>query len=138
MNILNTKIGKILSFDLTDYLVDKTVLMMTKIEDNKRQRTRLKLIEFKKSNGLTDEERLCPADSNCNHDFIKNVEVVSRNPGVNSIGEKCTVIKQKVTYIDESVKEFTIHMTLSSFIPDNFEDIYQRYCEDKNKVKKLT
>ena len=135
MNVLNTKIGKILSFDLADYLVDKAVIIMNRLEYKNTQKARLKLVEFKKNNGLTDEERLCPADSNCNHDFIKNIEIISHNPGINSIGERCTVIKQKVTYIDESVKEFTIHMTLSSFIPNSFEDIYKRRETDKDKVK---
>jgi len=122
MKILDTKFGKILTTDWIDVLVDKVVLNMYEKEQKKLRKQKQQLIELKKQNGLTDEERLCPIDDECNHDFIKDVEILGREPFYENGKRNGEIIHQKVTYIDESIKQFDIHMTLSSIpIPEDYK-----------------
>lgn len=92
------------------------------------------MIELKKINGLNEEERLCPIDDECDHDFIKSVEILGREPFYENGKRNGEIIHQKVTYIDESIKEFDIHMTLTSIpIPENY-----KIGENKPKQKTLS
>lgn len=134
MRILNTKIGKILTTDWIDVLVDRVTLNMYEKEQQKLKKQKQQLLEHKKKNGLTDEERLSPIDSNCDHDFIKSVEILEREPFYDNGKRNGEIIHQKVTYIDDSIKNFDIHMTLTAIpIPEDYKK-----CENKVKQKTLS
>lgn len=122
MSIINTKLGKILTTDWINVLVNKVALNMYKKEKQKLRKQKQQLINEKKKNGLTEEERLCSIDSNCDHDFIKSIEILGREPFYDNGKKHGEIIHQKVTYIDDSIKNFNIHQTLSGIpIPENYK-----------------
>lgn len=131
MKILNTKIGKIFTTDWIEVLIDNMIEKEKQRQTKEKQKQTKKLIKLKKKNGLSEEEKLAPCDSFCNHEYIENVEIVKREPFYNENGESGTIIYQKVTYIDSSVKSFQIYMTLSGLpIPEKYE-------QNKKKINKI-
>ena len=114
MKILETKIGRILATDWIEVLMDKMIF-----DEEEKQRTRK--IKLKKRIGLTDEERLCPASDECDSDLIKNVETLEVKPYYEDGKIRGNSIHQRVTYIDESVKEFNFVITLTAIpVPENY------------------
>ena len=71
---------------------------------------------------MLEEERLCPADYECNPDFIKDIEILKEEKSFDENGNYVNVVYQKVTYIDGSIKNFNIRTTLSCLpIPDGYK-----------------
>ena len=121
------------NYDIASWLY--TTLTETYVEHYYKQKRReeKRFVEYKRKNGLTEEERLQPADSRCNHSLIKNIEILSEEPAINDDGRNCTLIKQKVTYVDDSEKIFNLYITLRGLpAPENFF----KNLADKPKVKR--
>lgn len=76
------------------------------------------------SKRLPEKEKLIPCDSKCNHKYIKKIDILSNNVKVDENGERYKEVRQLVTYIDDSMKEFKIN-------------IYLKPLETKESSKKL-
>lgn len=98
----------------------------TKLSKKRMEERRL-FLEEKKKIGLAEEERLHPTDSRTLalgiSDYISNVEILETIPRVDEYGKNYTEYHQRVTYIDDSSKDFVINVTLSGVpIPDNWKE----------------
>lgn len=120
MFLLNTKFGKIFATNCLDYFTKTKALQKLK----KEERTSL-LLSKKKQQGLLEEEKLSPADVKCNLDYVAKVIHLSYGYKVDKDGEICTMESQKVIYIDETSKVFSVHRSESkvSIKEINEEDV---------------
>jgi len=110
MKLLDTKIGKILATDWIELFFDKVSLKMYESKAKQLKKNEM-LIEYKKINGLNEDERLSPEDSKCNLDFIEKVLHLAYGYTVIGNGQVCIIDKQKVIYIDQTSKTFSVCKT---------------------------
>lgn len=111
MKLLDTKIGKILATDWIELFFDKLSLKMYESKLHPYLQEKERLIEYKKLNGLNEDERLFPEDGKCNLDYIQKVTHLMYGYTVDGNGQVCVIDKQKVIYIDDTYKIFSVYKT---------------------------